>query len=452
IANVAENTTVTLPAAPTKTGYRFDGWYTDDGTFANEFTESTPVTSNLTVYAKWIRRSSGSGSSNSSATPSAPPTTITGDVRDGSTGSTVSNITAAVTRDSNNRLTLTMQASQIVVAKKPGGTAAPLIDASKVAITGEAGVPLTVSANGTIQVSGLPQGTDHSYNISYDFGNGRKITIGTMEIKVDKSGKVELNVTLIDPYGVITDGATGKVIAGVKVTLYYADTARNKAEGKTPGALVELPILEGFKPNDNKNPQTSDSDGAYAFMVFPTTDYYLAAVKDGYEEYKSPTISVEQEIVKWDIQMVESVTGVDRLAGLTRVDTALEIAKASFTGKLSHVVLATADNYPDALAGSVLAYQLNAPVLLVGSTASDQEKVIEYLKSSLDKTGEVYILGGTAVVSTDMEAKIAASGFSRITRLAGTDRYETAVKIAERLEVKTGTPVILAYGESYPDA
>ncbi|WP_054875732.1 cell wall-binding repeat-containing protein, partial [Oxobacter pfennigii] len=42
--------------------------------------------------------------------------------------------------------------------------------------------------------------------------------------------------------------------------------------------------------------------------------------------------------------------------------------------------------------------------------------------------------------------------FSRITRLAGTDRYETAVKIAERLEVKTGTPVILAYGESYPDA
>ena len=35
-------------------GYRFDGWYTDDGTFLNEFDlESTPVTSNMNLYAKW---------------------------------------------------------------------------------------------------------------------------------------------------------------------------------------------------------------------------------------------------------------------------------------------------------------------------------------------------------------------------------------------------------------
>jgi putative cell wall-binding protein len=322
-----------------------------------------------------------------------------------------------------------------------------------VAITSEDGTPLVVSANGTLQVPSLAQGTDHTYKVSYDFGKGQKINLGTMEIKVDKDGNVtKLTVTLIDPYGILTDGATGEVIAGVEITLYYADTARNKAAGKTPGALVELPILEGFKPNNNQNPQVSDANGAYGFMVFPTTDYYLVAAKEGYEEYKSPTISVEQDIVKWDIQMMKPSAGVTRLAGLTRVDTALEIAKATFPVKLNHVVLATADNYPDALAGSVLAYQLNAPILLVGSTDADQEKVIQYLKGSLDQAGEVYILGDTGAVGTDMEAKIKASGFTQITRLAGTDRYETAIKIAEHLGVKTGTPVILAYGESYPDA
>nr|WP_148275326.1 InlB B-repeat-containing protein [Desulfosporosinus meridiei] len=457
ISNVTANATVTLPAAPTKEGYTFAGWYTDNGVFAQAFTASTPVTADLTVYAKWTRNSSGGndgggGSGGSTSTPT--PATVTGNVKNSSNGSTVANITAAVTRDSKNRLTLTMPADQLVVVKQPNGTTTPLIDdVSKVSIVGENGTALTVSAKGTLQVSGLAQGTDHTYTISYDFGKGQKINLGTLAIKIDKKGNVsELTVTLIDPYGILTDGATGEVIAGAQVTLYYADTARNKAADKTPGALVELPVLKDFEPNNNKNPQISDENGAYGFMVYPTTDYYLVAGKEGYEEYKSPTISVEQDLVKWDIQMIKASTGVNRLAGLNQVDTALAIAQATFPGKLNQVVLATADNYPDALAGSVLAYQLNAPILLVGSQEADQEKVMEYLNNSLNLTGEVYILGGTAVVSRDMEAKIQAGGFSRITRLAGIDRYETALKIAEHLGVKSGTPVILAYGESYPDA
>ncbi|WP_242831098.1 InlB B-repeat-containing protein [Desulfosporosinus meridiei] len=459
ISNVTANATVTLPEDPEKEGYTFAGWYTDNGDFENEFTGSTPVTGNVTVYAKWTRNSPGGnngsgGGSNSSKPPTTPSATVTGDVKNGTTGSTVANITAAVTKDSKNRLTLTMPAGQLVVAKQPDGKVTPLIDdVSKVSITGEDGTAFTVSAKGTLQVSGLAQGTDHTYTISYDFGKGQKINLGTLAVKIDKKGNVtKLNVTLIDPYGILTDGTTGKVIAGAQVTLYYADTARNKAAGKTPGALVELPVLKDFEPNNNKNPQISDENGAYGFMVYPTTDYYLVAGKEGYEEYKSPTISVEQDLVKWDIQMMKASTGVNRLAGLNQVDTALAIAQATFPGKLNRVVLATGDNYPDALAGSVLAYQLNAPILLVGSQEADQEKVMEYLNNSLNQTGEVYILGGTAVVSGDMEAKIQARGFSRITRLAGIDRYETALKIAEHLGVKTGTPVILAYGESYPDA
>jgi len=133
------------------------------------------------------------------------------------------------------------------------------------------------------------------------------------------------------------------------------------------------------------------------------------------------------------------------------VDTALEIAKASYRGN-TNVILATSENYPDALAGSVLAYKLNPPILLVRSSEVDQEKVLAYMQANLDSKGTVYILGGYAVVSKNMEAKTEARGFHTITRLGGIDCYETAEKIAEFLEVTVGTPIVIATGETYPDA
>lgn len=42
-----------LPTAPTKTGYTFTGWYTGANGTGTEFTASTIVTADITVYAKW---------------------------------------------------------------------------------------------------------------------------------------------------------------------------------------------------------------------------------------------------------------------------------------------------------------------------------------------------------------------------------------------------------------
>ncbi|CEJ07855.1 Cell wall-binding protein, partial [Acididesulfobacillus acetoxydans] len=409
------------------------------------------VASNPLGFTVMAPRFSGGGGG-SANTPSPTPTTVTGNVTDGTTGAKVSSVTATVTTGSNDNDTVSMSAGQLAVLKQPDGTISPLSDLSHVAITCATGTPVPIFSDGTIQMADLAKGTDNNFNITCDLGHGQKITIATMQIKIDSSGNVTLSVVLIDPYGIITDARTGKALAGVNVTLYYADTGRNKAAGKTADTVVALPGIAGFKPNNNQDPQTSDSSGAYGFMVFPTTDYYIIATKDGYAQYTSPTISVEQEIVHWDFKMSPTLSGVTRLAGRSRVDTALAIAQAEYPGKIANAVLATADNYPDALTGSVLAYKVNAPILLVGSSAADQAKVLGYLKSSLDPAGTVYIMGGTAAVGSAMESQVAASGFSHIIRIAGADRYQTSAEIADQLAVKAGTPLVLVSGENYPDA
>ncbi|TGE40182.1 cell wall-binding protein [Desulfosporosinus fructosivorans] len=421
---------------------------TDSGATGNQTATATSNVATVTVNAAPTH---GGGGGGGSPTPSPTPTTVTGSVIDGN-GTQVSNVTATVTADSNGNFTVSMNVAQTVMLKQPDGTKSSLSDLSKVTFATAAGSPVTVSDDGTINLTRLVKGTDNNFNITYDLGNGQTITIGTMDVTVSSNGAVSLTCTLIDPYGVIIDAATGKPIAEANVTLYYANTERNKTDGKTPDTVVPLPGINGFKPNNNLNPQLSDASGAYGFMVFPTTDYYIVATKNGYNNYTSPTISVEQDIVKWDFRMNQPTSGLTRLSGLTSVDTALVIAKANCTGEVANVILATVDNYPDAIAGSVLAYKLNAPILLVGSSDADQEKILDYMKDTMNPAGTVYILGGTAVVSSAMEGKVTASGFANITRLGGTDRYETSVKIADQLKAKTGTPIVLAYGDNYPDA
>ena len=50
---VNKNSTAIEPKDPTRDGFLFDGWYSDSS-FNNKFDFSTKVTSNITLYAKWV--------------------------------------------------------------------------------------------------------------------------------------------------------------------------------------------------------------------------------------------------------------------------------------------------------------------------------------------------------------------------------------------------------------
>ncbi len=167
--------------------------------------------------------------------------------------------------------------------------------------------------DGIFNFSGLEKNKVYYANVYYNLANGLKIEVGSSKIKVNNDGEINIATCLIDPYGDITDKETGKLIAGAHVKLYYANTERNKEKGIKPDTLVELPTVNDFPPADNLNPQFSDINGKYAWMVFPYTDYYIVATADGYEKYVSGTISVEEEIVRHDIQMtpIKTIDNID---------------------------------------------------------------------------------------------------------------------------------------------
>ncbi|MFZ2226466.1 MAG: InlB B-repeat-containing protein [Candidatus Moraniibacteriota bacterium] len=73
------NTTVTLPTAPTKTGYTFTGWNTIADGSGTTFSSATAVTGNLTVYAQWTINNYTITFNKNTGDTEANPTTRTAD-------------------------------------------------------------------------------------------------------------------------------------------------------------------------------------------------------------------------------------------------------------------------------------------------------------------------------------------------------------------------------------
>jgi putative cell wall-binding protein len=147
---------------------------------------------------------------------------------------------------------------------------------------------------------------------------------------------------------------------------------------------------------------------------------------------------------------------VTRLAGATRYGTAAAIAGHSEFTAPKTAIVATGENFPDALAASGLAGS-NAPAPIVltqkDTYTSDAKSALGALKSK--GVSAVTLVGGTAAVSDSVKNAIAADGFT-VTRTAGADRYATAAAIASAMTtigtVGGNKTALIATGENFPDA
>lgn len=118
------------------------------------------------------------------------------------------------------------------------------------------------------------------------------------------------------------------------------------------------------------------------------------------------------------------------------------------------MVVATGENWPDALGGSALAGAAYGPLLLTRKDVMPGEVAIEVQRLGAVKA---YVLGSTAAVGPAVEGTLVALlGRSNVVRLGGANRYETALLVAEQTRVLPGFRsqggVFVATGLNYPDA
>ena len=143
---------------------------------------------------------------------------------------------------------------------------------------------------------------------------------------------------------------------------------------------------------------------------------------------------------------------VTRLSGSTRFETAVEISKAGFPSGSKTVVLAYGLNYADALAGVSLAKAKNAPILLTAQSYLPSETLAEIKRL---KATDVIILGGTGAVGTEVEKALTDNKLN-IERIAGKSRFETATKIAQKMQTLGGNKapedVFFVYYNDFADA
>lgn len=188
------------------------------------------------------------------------------------------------------------------------------------------------------------------------------------------------------------------------------------------------------------NSETSAETIEYTAGVSGT--YYVTVwIYDGSGPYRLET------------SVAQSRVAVTEAQGADRVATAVEVASLAFPDGAADVVVATARDWPDALGGSALAGALDAPILL-----TEPSHLSPAVRAALEDLGatRVVVLGGIGAVSAAAYDEIAQMPGVTVRRIAGSDRYETASRIAQETISILGPSyegrAFVATGGDFPDA
>ena len=100
---------------------------------------------------------------------------------------------------------------------------------------------------------------------------------------------------------------------------------------------------------------------------------------------------------------------VIRLSGPNRVETSIEVSKNVYPGKTDNVVLAGFRGEVDALTGTLLATNKQAPLLLVNPAESQFNATLREIER-LDAKN-IFLLGGELVINKDVEQKLKQEGY-----------------------------------------
>lgn len=158
-------------------------------------------------------------------------------------------------------------------------------------------------------------------------------------------------------------------------------------------------------------------------------------------------------VLGWSVSDTPAFTACARDFGVDRYATAIAVSQATFApSSVTTVVVASGEDFPDALSAAGLAGCYGSPVLLTRRTSLPSGLDAEIAR--LGARG-VAIIGGTGAVSSDVEDALRAKGYAT-ERIAGLNRYATARKVAEKIRALAGGRfsgiAFVARGDDFADA
>ena len=242
--------------------------------------------------------------------------------------------------------------------------------------------------------------------------------------------------------GRVTDAWDSLPIEGIEVTLYREAYEREAVRSTTTGAAGSF-AFTGLSPGryfvEYVDP-VGDHEAAFFDECYGLDDATLIRI-EGPGETRA-----DQVLLPVPMAYVE-VAGADRYA------TAVESSRRSFPEGADAVIVATGENWPDALGGAALAGVYGAPILL---TRSGQLPAVVADEIARLQPNTVLILGGAGAVSTAVQTRIASlAPKANVERFAGTDRFDTTRRIAAGViddSVMFDGTAFVATGGSFPDA
>ncbi len=252
-----------------------------------------------------------------------------------------------------------------------------------------------------------PPFQNHIYNHMRNYGllNIHEIPKGELDITHSSSGVMQFRDNKMQ-YDTPNPHTKTKHLLGSGDTV-YTNTSTTLTLRDAPGGDRVTSIPNGSKLTVTGDHKYQNNNSNH--FVWVPVDY------NGQTGYVASSYLVEG-------------SNTDRLYGQTRYETAAMISQEGWS-QSDTVVLVRGDDFPDALAGAPLAYDLDAPMLVTRTDSLRKET-----KSEIQRLGakNVVILGGHLAIDESVEKELDEMGLN-VDRIDGPTRFDTARMIADRL-------------------
>lgn len=147
--------------------------------------------------------------------------------------------------------------------------------------------------------------------------------------------------------------------------------------------------------------------------------------------------------------LAASGADVRRLAGPDRYSTSAVVSAHGFSPGVDVAYLGTGAGFPDALGAGAAAGHQGGPVLLTARDALPGSVAAELARL---QPRRVVVLGGAAIVTDTVVDAVRAATGTEVVRIGGSTRYATSATVVSDA-FSIGVPAVLvATGESFPDA